>query len=453
MDQDDSATGSRTASMNNAKGMSESADITTNEALPDVSDGSTKSSVSTRMISGSIGSVITSLVVTPLEVVKVRTQAAGALGTGVSVLTVGRALVTPNPVSSVPIQLPSKSCSWFVVFNGHSDCLLAKKAVPFFETTAASSYRHAASSDKRLGTFAMVRRIFATEGFSGIYAGLRPTLIMAAPNTVLYYTAYEEIVWKMRHFELLHRISGDPMSTISPQQQQQNKQRYNHTEWLFPLLAGGTARLISSTVTAPLEFLRTRQAAAIGVGQTQASQIAPTTLWQEISTIVKTEGVSTLYRGLRPTLWRDVPFSAIYWLVLEQLRLLWKPSATVPSAHVPLSLHQQFGQAFINGALAGMFAAACTTPFDLAKTLQQTYAHNSLPPMKSTSNTFSKCQNTSRVLENRPSPDGTFHTLRLIAQSDGVAGLWRGNQARMLKVTPACAIMLSSYEIGKRILE
>jgi solute carrier family 25 protein 39/40 len=34
-----------------------------------------------------------------------------------------------------------------------------------------------------------------------------------------------------------------------------------------------------------------------------------------------------------------------------------------------------------------------------------------------------------------------------------VAGLWRGNQARMLKVAPACAIMISCYEFGKRVLE
>jgi solute carrier family 25 protein 39/40 len=31
-----------------------------------------------------------------------------------------------------------------------------------------------------------------------------------------------------------------------------------------------------------------------------------------------------------------------------------------------------------------------------------------------------------------------------------MAGLWRGWVPRTLKVAPACAIMISSYEVGKR---
>ena len=38
-----------------------------------------------------------------------------------------------------------------------------------------------------------------------------------------------------------------------------------------------------------------------------------------------------------------------------------------------------------------------------------------------------------------------------IFQQEGAAGLWRGWAARCLKVAPACAIMISSYEIGKKM--
>ncbi len=34
---------------------------------------------------------------------------------------------------------------------------------------------------------------------------------------------------------------------------------------------------------------------------------------------------------------------------------------------------------------------------------------------------------------------------------EGVGGLWRGWAARCLKVAPACAIMISSYEVGKKM--
>ena len=36
-----------------------------------------------------------------------------------------------------------------------------------------------------------------------------------------------------------------------------------------------------------------------------------------------------------------------------------------------------------------------------------------------------------------------------IFREEGVKGLFRGWAARCLKVAPACAIMISSYEVGK----
>ena len=38
-----------------------------------------------------------------------------------------------------------------------------------------------------------------------------------------------------------------------------------------------------------------------------------------------------------------------------------------------------------------------------------------------------------------------------IYQEEGTAGLFRGWVPRMLKVAPACAIMISSYEVGKKM--
>jgi solute carrier family 25 protein 39/40 len=34
---------------------------------------------------------------------------------------------------------------------------------------------------------------------------------------------------------------------------------------------------------------------------------------------------------------------------------------------------------------------------------------------------------------------------------EGMSGLFRGWAARCLKVAPACAIMISSYEVGKKL--
>ena len=40
--------------------------------------------------------------------------------------------------------------------------------------------------------------------------------------------------------------------------------------------------------------------------------------------------------------------------------------------------------------------------------------------------------------------------LRHIVATEGVSGLWKGWIPRTLKVAPSCAIMISSYEVGKR---
>lgn len=266
----------------------------------------------------------------------------------------------------------------------------------------------------------MIRRIFLEEGYSGIYAGLRPTLVMAIPNTVLYFSAYEEFVGSLR------QGAEDPSAS-----------------WI-PLLAGGSARFLASTLTAPFEFLRTREASMVGHDRPALGMTV------QFRAIVKTDGAGALFRGLRPTLLRDVPFSAIYWLCLERFRESWQRQSTVAPSPV-----EQAGQAFLNGATAGMIAAACTTPFDVVKTRQQAVSESTTVTLSEAA--AKACQHDGAVVYEATSglrySTGTLAQMRSIIAKEGVAGLWRGNQARMLKVAPACAIMISCYEFGKRVLE
>jgi Mitochondrial carrier protein len=162
------------------------------------SSNCSKSALTARIVSGSIGSILTSLIVTPLEVVKVRTQAtAGVIVPEDSAASVNQqrpaatsSRTTTTTTSRIPrgvIPCP-RGCGTFVLFNGQMECTLPKSCVPYFDhvtgqllrTPAAASsnlYRNSTSTSS-LGTFAMVRRIFAQEGLPGIYAGLRPTLVM-----------------------------------------------------------------------------------------------------------------------------------------------------------------------------------------------------------------------------------------------------------------------------------
>ena len=338
--------------------------------------------VTARMISSSAGSIVTALAVTPLDVAKVRLQND----------------VPHHHYHHRHHHQPCPHGCGTLVWKESLRRKMSSLAHPHNEPGAA--LRGEANS-----TGPMLRKIWAEEGISGLYRGIRPTLLMAVPNTMLYYTCYDELVQHVR--------SQLPV----------------HAQVYAPLISGGTARLFASSATAPLEYLRTREASLSG------SQRMTSTM-----KIIQTEGVRTLYRGLAPTLWRDVPFSAMYWLCIEEMRVTWR----VWGGGARTNVSEQFGQSFVNGFIAGTISACCTTPFDVVKTRQQAAM---------AVGTTNNCQhNGASPLRRQPKQLGTWRALRQVAKTEGVAGLWRGNWARTVKVAPSCAIMISSYEVGKRIL-
>ena len=120
-----------------------------------------------------------------------------------------------------------------------------------------------------------VLRIVRHEGVRSLWSGLQPTLLMQVPGTVLYFTAYE--------------TARNAVAARSPQSLQE----------YAPLVAGGGARLVTSTVVSPLELMRTRM-------QAEQALLRQGMLGGALA-LVRREGVAALWKGLAPTLWRDVP--------------------------------------------------------------------------------------------------------------------------------------------------
>ncbi|RKP11889.1 mitochondrial carrier domain-containing protein [Piptocephalis cylindrospora] len=212
---------------------------------------------------------------------------------------------------------------------------------------------------------------------------------MSIPSTAIYFVGYEHL-----RSSLSSLIPEIPSSASA-------------------LLAGGMARAASSTCIAPLELVRTRMQAVTA----SSSKAHPNPLAVLRNEILR-DGLRVCWRGLGPTLWRDVPFSAIYWVGVEETRsLLLSSSSHDPASPPPLSV------SFIAGALSGMVAATLTTPFDVAKTRLQ-------------------------VSTSRPT---MVQVLRTIWHEEGLRGWMRGLGPRVVKVAPACAIMIGSYETGKNL--
>jgi solute carrier family 25 protein 39/40 len=384
-----------------------------------VTTSSSQSQLFPRIISGSLGAIVTHLAVTPLEVCKIRQQTSSVCDTPLSKKTQiktflrGRGTV----VLSNGLMLP-KSAFPCLVAPGHTIDVAAAQSPNVCSRLYESTLAHHSQSSHAMqrsstsgGLIHTLRSIFRAEGVRGLYAGLRPTLLMSVPNTALYLSLYDEITVRLRQHST--NTETDANGSIS-----------------IPLIAGAISRLVSSVATAPLELIRTRQASLVG---NSTSKGAASGIIQEFQFLYRTNGLRSFYTGLGPMLWRDVPFSSLYFLCLEQSKAALANSYREQGAIISPSV--QAAHVFGSGLVAGAVATALTTPFDVIKTRRQMVA-------KEGHSCFE-----------HSIPSGTIGYMRHIFKVEGMAGLWRGNKTRMLKVAPACAIMISCYDFGKKVFE
>lgn len=212
-----------------------------------------------------------------------------------------------------------------------------------------------------------------------------------------------------------------------------------------PLVAGSIARIVAASVINPIEMFRTRLQATPGHG---AGHFKATL--ESLQRMTQAKGYSALWRGLALTMWRDVPFSGMYWWGYEEVksRLIFAREQSIKHHLLPGDHHDDtnetgtstFFESFLSGAISGSVAAFVTTPFDVGKTRQQVFRHlgDDLP---------GPVAEVAVRPEQLSLPKFLYHIFR----EEGFPGLFRGWVARCLKVAPACAIMISTYEIGKKM--
>lgn len=381
-----------------------------------------------KMLSATSGSLLTGLLVTPLDVVRVRWQSQNL----------------PQPVADVqkiavssqkafrPSTLGVTACCREVFFmNNNAEVCIAGPRIGSLGGAAASGAECAVEQTQRRtfnSTFDGLRKIARNEGFLTLWRGLSPTLLMAIPGNIIYFTGYEWL-----------RYNGK--SPI----QRTVKEDY------APLVAGATARILAATAVSPIELFRTRLQASRG--SSAAGHLADT--FQGIKEMVGLHGYHSLWRGLTLTLWRDVPFSGMYWWGYETIRGRLTDARErgrgrtleVDGGRGRARRRSQsrenhrdtFTDSFIAGAASGAFASVVTMPFDVGKTRTQVYRDT-------TKGAVTKAEKAAAAPEEQTMVRLLWH----IFKNEGAAGLFRGWIPRTLKVAPACAIMISSYEVGKR---
>mmetsp|Transcript_65134 Transcript_65134/g.181090 ORF Transcript_65134/g.181090 Transcript_65134/m.181090 type:complete len:292 (-) Transcript_65134:41-916(-) len=242
------------------------------------------------------------------------------------------------------------------------------------------SLMQVSEAGRQKGALGLARSILTTHGLRGLYKGGLPHMLIA-PYTVFYYSCYDE---------LLGRSGGHPLA---------------------PLGAAVVARTVETSIRMPLELLRTQM-------QTADNSVKMTsclgTMWRQPP--------SSWFRGMVPTLLRDVPFSAIYWFAYEQA----KGRVRVPESLVRQESLRTFLQSFCSGAAAGMLAAVLLAPMDVIKTVRQHRLEAGLASSYS-------------------------QILRSIRERPAIA--FAGVGPRLVRIPAGLATMMASLEVTRRSFE
>ncbi|KAK9758918.1 Mitochondrial carrier protein [Popillia japonica] len=296
------------------------------------------------------GAVITSLFVTPLDVVKIRLQAQR-----------------------------KNAAKCFLYCNGlmdhYCDCDVQRN----------NWINRPGQFNGTLDAFVKITKY---EGVTSLWSGLSPTLVLAIPATIIYFVTYEQLRLKLKDKYNGNNTRGESI-----------KQPF----WI-PVIAGGSARIISASIVSPLELIRTKM---------QSTRLSYFEIGQALKILVKQNGISGLWKGVFATLLRDVPFSAIYWTSYEFIKLKTS-NGTVPN----------FSYSFLAGFISGSIAATVTVPFDVVKTHQQIELGE-------------------QVLSGADKrPKTTWEIMRQLHNEFGFP-------PRLIKVAPACAIMIATFEHSK----
>uniref|UniRef100_A0A8D0KUF5 Mitochondrial S-adenosylmethionine carrier protein n=1 Tax=Strix occidentalis caurina TaxID=311401 RepID=A0A8D0KUF5_STROC len=211
-------------------------------------------------------------------------------------------------------------------------------------------------------------------GFRGIYAGVPSTAIGSFPNAAAFFITYENVK------SVLHHGSASYLTPATH------------------MVAASLGEVVACLIRVPSEVIK------------QRAQVSPSSSTLRIlSHTLYHEGIQGLYRGYKSTVLREVKHFDLW---------SWKQGHVVDS-----------WQSAVCGAFAGGFAAAVTTPLDVAKTRI--------------------------MLAKAGSSNASGNVLAALGgiwRTQGLSGLFAGVVPRMAAISLGGFIFLGTYEKTRQLL-
>lgn len=241
-----------------------------------------------------------------------------------------------------------------------------------------------------------LRGLLATEGMRGFFKGNAANCLKVAPTKGIQFVAFEAFK------RLIHRVrrrdaSGTGNSSLVASER---------------FIAGGMAGIIAATLCYPLDTAKTLLTAHPerfhGVFSTMTS-------------IIRKQGPTALYRGLSPTLVAMMPYAGLDFAIYEQLKLFY------------LRRNNKEANLFILlfiGAFAGAVAQTACHPLDVLRKRLQLQGINGRP------------------IQYKSLVDAAVGIVR----KEGPGSLYRGLQPICISAIPSAGVSYVVYESVKKFL-
>ncbi|EQC34211.1 hypothetical protein SDRG_08414 [Saprolegnia diclina VS20] len=245
------------------------------------------------------------------------------------------------------------------------------------------------------GTIDAFRKIVQQEGFLGLYKGFGASLLNIFIGN-LYISVYE----------FTHKLAMENVT---------------ETPSVANFISGATASIINQTVIVPLDIVSQRMMID-GQGGPSVDQSKSRKRAQGLISIgrdiYRQQGLRGFYKGYIPSICTYAPSSALWWGCYG---VVWPHYYRWLNLDIDPMWRQSIAQA-IGGGTAGVITAVVTNPMDVIRT--RTQIHTQF---------------------------GAVDTFKYLIQRDGIPGLWTGALARVMAMGPSGVLVITAYELVKRL--
>jgi hypothetical protein len=287
----------------------------------------------------------------------------------------------------------------------------------------------------RVGFLAATQQIVGREGPRALFAGMGATLLASVPSSALYFATYEIF----KHAGLmafpgapspaLHACAGAASELagsviIVPAEVVKCRLQLGRD----PVGASGGWARFSAAVTGRAESCLPSKSSRVSLASAASGENYRSS-FHAFRAIARAEGLRGLYAGYVPCLLTDCTFSALQFVLYEQLKP-WAQRAQGRDPEAPPDHRTALGC----GAVAGAAAAALSNPLDVVTTRMMVQGGSSAAARDGAGGLRAA---------------GAIDCARRLVRDEGVRALGRGVVPRVLSITPMASVTFCVYEWAK----